>query len=566
MPRDYDAAAALERIEHELIDSMMRNLRRHLDEESDMGFDWDMWQVKQLEYLEEYRKRNQKKYGPQFRQINLRIKHAIQHANVNGQKDEEKQILKMLSEHPELQKKLKPAGDPEIQGAGFFKINDRKLDALINATQNDMTRAEHAVLRRCNDQYRKIIFDAQMYANTGAGTVEKAIDMATHDFIARGIDSIVYKNGARHTISDYADMAIRTAERRAALMGAGEMRKKYGAELVIVNRRGTMKNGNFGHACPKCIPWLGQILIDDVYSGGKPDGKHQLVSTAMQQGFLHPRCKDSFHTYYPGITSAPDPVTKKELQKGAAADRREAQRQYAERQVEKYERLAETRLDPENRQKYDEKISRWNMEAEKFHAKANQSYDPFLRAAFERRVEQMTEIMSNKALQAIFRNVKFRDGGPIRTITDVTQQLIDDAKPGIGKLLIDNETEISDRETTRWLHKLFGGDIHCLAEQSKTGKMPDALWRNRYWEYKAPTTKNAIDDRLRKGNKQLLEALIREKKQDSERGLVIDIAGMTIDKQEAVLEIQKRAIQRCKGPTTVIIKDGDKYIMAFRVE
>lgn len=355
----YNAAAALERIEHELIDSMMRNLRRHLKEESDMGFDWEQWQVLQLKYLEAYRKKNQKKYGPQFSNINRRIRHAIEHARVNGQKEEEVRILKTLAEHPELQKKIKPSGNADIQGGSFFKINEQKLDALIKATDSDMTRGEHAVLRRCDDQYRKIIFDAQMYANTGAGTVEKAIDMATHDFIARGIDSIVYKNGARHTISDYADMAIRTAERRATLMGAGETRKEWGLSLVIVNRRGTMTGGNFGHACPQCIPWLGKILIDDVYSGGRPDGKHQLVSTAMQQGFLHPRCKDSFHTYYPGITSVPDPVTKKELADGAAADRQEAERQYAERQAEKYECLAETRLDPENRQKEKARAEEW---------------------------------------------------------------------------------------------------------------------------------------------------------------------------------------------------------------
>ena len=201
-------------------------------------------------------------------------------------------------------------------GGNFFKINESKLEALVKASEHDLTKAEHAVLRRCDDQYRQIIYTAQVYANTGAGTVEKAVDMATHDFLARGIDSIVYKNGARHTISDYADMYIRTAERRAYLMGAGEKRKEWGIDLVIVNRRGTMTGGNFGHACPLCIPWLGKILIDDVYSGGHPDGKHELLSTAIQQGFLHPRCKDSFTTYFPGITSVPDPVTKAELKEG----------------------------------------------------------------------------------------------------------------------------------------------------------------------------------------------------------------------------------------------------------
>ena len=366
MPADYDVAAALERIENEIIDSMMRNLKHHLKEEQEQGFDWNQWQVQQLDYLEEFRKQNAKKYGPQFASINRRIKYSISHARASGQKDEEKRILEALRDHPELERHLRKQSRPEIGGGNFFKINQNKFDALVKATTNDMTKAEHAVLRRANDQYRKIIFDAQAYANTGAGTVEKAIDMATHDFLMRGIDSIVYKNGARHTISDYADMAIRTAERRATLMGEGEKRREWGEELVIVNRRGTMKGGNFGHACPLCIPWLGKILVDDVYSGGKPDGKHQLLSTAMQQGFLHPRCHDKPTTYLPDVTSVPDPVTKSELKAGVEAEKEEARKQYAERQAEKYGRLAKYSLDSDNQRKYEARSADWKSVGDEY--------------------------------------------------------------------------------------------------------------------------------------------------------------------------------------------------------
>ena len=53
-------------------------------------------------------------------------------------------------------------------------MNQRKLEALIRATTSDLEKAETAVLRMANDQYRKIIFNAQIYANSGAGTYEKA--------------------------------------------------------------------------------------------------------------------------------------------------------------------------------------------------------------------------------------------------------------------------------------------------------------------------------------------------------------------------------------------------------
>lgn len=366
---DYSVKLAFARIEDELIDSMMRNLRRHLQEEKDEGFDWSQWQVEQLKYLEEYRRKNKKKFGPQFADINQRMQEAIQDAAERGQKDEEIRILQDLAGNKKIQRRYanQRKASIEAQGDAFFRINDNKLEALLTATQNDMEKAEQAVLRRTNDQYRKIIFDAQVYANTGAGTVEKAVDMAAKDFLSHGIDSIEYKNGSRHTIKDYADMYIRTAERRAYLMGEGNKRKEWGMSLVLVNKRGSMRDGSYGTACPQCIPWLGKVLIDDVYSGGEPDGKHKLLSEAMAAGFLHPRCKDGFTTYFPGISSAPDPdATKKELKEAAEAEKKEARESYTQRQADRQGRLAKHSLDPENRQTARHRANQWKEQAASF--------------------------------------------------------------------------------------------------------------------------------------------------------------------------------------------------------
>ena len=129
--------------------------------------------------------------------------------------------------------------------------------------------------------YRKTIFNAQVYANTGAGTYEKAVDMATKDMLSRGLNCIVYANGARHTLSDYADMAIRTASKRAYLQGEGEKRQEWGITTVIINKR--------GNPCPKCLPFCGKVLIDDVWSGGDAkDGSYPLMSKAIQYGLYHP--------------------------------------------------------------------------------------------------------------------------------------------------------------------------------------------------------------------------------------------------------------------------------------
>ena len=259
---------------------MIRNFENHKQEELDEKKHWSMWQTEMLKSLEKYKHDNQKKYGKQFKDINKQIEVLIRLARSEGGMNQEKRILEEIKKGFPA-KRISKGGTAE-----FFKVNDRKLDALIQATTSDMQKAEAAVLRMANDQYRKIIYNAQVYANTGAGTYEKAVDMATKDFLSAGLNCIQYINGARHTIADYADMAIRTASKRAYLQGEGEMRQQWGMHLVIMNKRGS--------PCPKCLPFVGKILIDDVWSGGsRKDGKYPLMSSAVAAGLYHPRCKDS---------------------------------------------------------------------------------------------------------------------------------------------------------------------------------------------------------------------------------------------------------------------------------
>ena len=61
MSEEYDLSRAFERIENYLIDSMMRNFKHHRAEETAEGYNWEQWQAKQLEALEEYRRNNQEK-------------------------------------------------------------------------------------------------------------------------------------------------------------------------------------------------------------------------------------------------------------------------------------------------------------------------------------------------------------------------------------------------------------------------------------------------------------------------------------------------------------------------
>ena len=348
---DYDIGAAFEAIEDELIASMIRNMDRHRAWENNEGIQWSMWQAEQLKALEKYKKANQKRYGKQFKEINDQISEVLYRARKDGNMQQEIRILNAIKNGFTGVNKV-----TQGTAAEFFRLNDRKLEALIKATTNDMERVETAVLRKANDEYRKAIYNAQVYANTGAGTYEKAVDMATKDMLSRGLACVEYANGARHTLADYADMAIRTASKRAYLTGEGEKRQEWGIATVIVNKR--------GNPCPKCLPFCGKVLIDDVWSGGKKsDGPYPLMSKAIAAGLYHPRCKDSHTTYFPGISTADDTWTKEELESIGQANKQELERQYAERQAERFERLAKYSLSPENKKQYKQKADEWEKKA-----------------------------------------------------------------------------------------------------------------------------------------------------------------------------------------------------------
>lgn len=348
MVKPYDIEDAFAVIEEELIESMIRNMKRHKAEEDDEGIQWEMWQAKQLEALEKYKKANRKKFPGRFSDINAQIESLIREANKNGYMEQEIEILEAVKNGFKGYKK-----SSSTLNAEFFKLNERKLEALIKATTNDMQKAETAILRMADDKYRQVIFNAQVYANTGAGTYEKAVDMATKDMLISGLNCVEYANGARHTLKDYADMAIRTASKRAYLQGEGAMRQSWGISTVIMNKR--------GNPCPKCLPFCGKILIDDVWSdGSRKDGTYPLMSTAIAEGLYHPRCKDSHTTYFEGISTPPDDkYSKKEVTEIERRYAKEQKLQHATRQAEKFGRLAKYSIDENNKKAYESKEKQW---------------------------------------------------------------------------------------------------------------------------------------------------------------------------------------------------------------
>ena len=374
----YNIRKIYEQMELDLIASMKRNLERHKEEELKVGFKFEQWQLAKLRDLERFRKENQEIIGRYSEPIEEFISFTLVDTYMKGQDNVNEFIKEIKNKYvdnvfvrlpgdlepilpPIESESMKDVVEEVIENVRmwqeaptprdevFFRMNDDKFNALMETIEKDFSDANAAVLRRMDDVYRQTIFKAQVHYNTGTVSLEQAIDMATKDFLEKGIDAITYSDGKKVNIASYVEMALRTANHRAYLMGEGKKRQEMGLYLVVVSAHVT--------ACELCLPWQGKILIDDVYGGGSKEvGDYPLLSEAMEANFLHPQCRHNLSTYFPGITTMPKVPDMKGVEENY---KREQQQRHIERQIRKYKRLAEGSIDEENRKEYNAKVREW---------------------------------------------------------------------------------------------------------------------------------------------------------------------------------------------------------------
>lgn len=343
---NYNISDIYKEMELHLIESMKRNLSRHLKEEGKEGFEWPQWQAEKLKELKRYQRQNADIIGETENQISKTVSKLMRKQFKEGTKNEKLlfKIAKTKGYTPQTNIKN-----------SFFGIDDRKMNNLIKSVNNDLKNANVATLRMVNDEYRRIIHKASMFATSGVMTPQQAIDMATHDFFLKGINSIVYKDGKRVNIASYSQMAVRTAAQRAYLQAEGEFRKKIGNSLVKIPAHGS--------SCELCAKFEGKILIDDVYSGGsKRDGKYTLLSSAMEQGLFHPNCQHPITTYYKELEdikfddNGPSYETMKQYQENL---------NYCNLQIQKFLRLETGSLDETNIKYYSNLKEEWKNKKDK---------------------------------------------------------------------------------------------------------------------------------------------------------------------------------------------------------
>lgn len=361
--KSYDVRKIFEQMELDLISSMRKAFYFHQREQEKEGFEWEQWQLSKLRAMEKYRARNRKivsKYNKPIqeaidRELNGNFSKGESRAEGLFNKIKQFFTWKKREYQIELPKDIDTstlkgymAKELNIPGAipqekNFFGVNDKKLEVLISTVNNDLNKAQYSVLRKMDDVYRQTIFKTHMYLQNGAKTLNQAIDMATKDFLEKGINSIEYKNGARVNIASYAEMCLRTASHRATLLGEGKKRDEYGIHLVVVSAH--------ANTCPKCEPWQGKIVIDDIFSHPSTEyiekykSKYKLLSEAIDKGLLHPNCRHALITYFEGITTLPVVPDGKE----AIRTYEEEQKQRSlERQIRKWKRIEAGSVDAKN--------------------------------------------------------------------------------------------------------------------------------------------------------------------------------------------------------------------------
>lgn len=320
---EYDIAKLYQEMELELIASLKRNLLRHELKEIEENMEYPQWQALKLRDIQRIKRENQDIIGKYTSNIPKDVKKIIKEEYKQGKKE----AISLFNDANRGKRRLNES---------FFKTNNKKVKAMIDEINGTFKEAEKAIFRMSNDVYQKTIFKAGFYLSHGAVNLKQAINIAMKDFAKRGINCIEYKDGRRVNIADYARMAVRTASQRARLMAEGDFRKRLKRTLVKITKHGT--------SCKYCKVYEQQILVDDVYSGGVPDGKHELLSSAMSKGLFHPNCRHKAPTYYEEL----DELKYEQIAKSATAKEEEERKKDLFSQKEQRKRREELWKDDEN--------------------------------------------------------------------------------------------------------------------------------------------------------------------------------------------------------------------------
>lgn len=280
-----DIAKIFEQIELRLISSLKRNLHKHKAWEQKEGFNWSAWQVEKLKNLENFRKENAEIMSEYTDVIDDETRQLMEEQFKEGEELVNFQLEELRIENPNADRSSLVTRD------NFFGVNKNKMQSLMTDITNFEKKVETAALRMTDDVYRQTVNRVQLDMATGSMSLTEAIDNSVKDFLEKGINCIVYKDGRRVNIADYVRMALRTTSTRATLQGQAKRFAELGYDTVITSQ--------YSMCSKTCEPYQGKVFIDDVFTVWRGDvnvdyGKSNycgkwfmLLSYALKNGLFH---------------------------------------------------------------------------------------------------------------------------------------------------------------------------------------------------------------------------------------------------------------------------------------
>lgn len=359
-----DIARIFEEIELRLIASLKRNLSRHKAEEEKEGFEWSAWQAEKLNNIDNFRKENAQIADEYVDVIDDETRQLMTDQFHEGEHTAEQSVIDVsesgvnVPDVPDVPAQPQPPEAPTaMPDDHFFGVNKPKMDKLMEDVTTLEKTALTAAVRNMDDVYRTTLNKVQLMMGTGSITLNEAIDLATRDFLDKGINCIVYADGRRVNIADYVRMALRTTSTRATLQGAAKRFAELGYDTVLISQ--------YGGCSKTCEPWQGKVYIDDVFTvwNGERSGDFgksnycdkwfMLLSVAIRGGLFHPNCRHTMGQYIEGLTKIPKPIPAEKIREQRALEEKQ---RAMERKIRALKRKVEGTQDEKKVKEYKRKL------------------------------------------------------------------------------------------------------------------------------------------------------------------------------------------------------------------
>ena len=356
-----DIARIFEEIELRLIASLKRNLSRHKAEEEKEGFEWSARQAEKLNNIDNFRKENAQIADEYVDVIDDETRQLMTDQFHEGEHTAEQSVIDVSESGvnvPDVPAQPQPPEAPTaIPDDHFFGVNKPKMDKLMEDVTTLEKTALTAAVRNMDDVYRTTLNKVQLMMGTGSITLNEAIDLATRDFLDKGINCIGYADGRRVNIADYVRMALRTTSTRATLQGAAKRFAELGYDTVLISQ--------YGGCSETCEPYQGKVYIDDVFTiwNGERSGDFgksnycdkwfMLLSVAIRGGLFHPNCRHTMGQYIEGLTKIPQPIPAEKIREQRELEEKQ---RAMERKIRALKRKVEGTQDEKKVKEYKRKL------------------------------------------------------------------------------------------------------------------------------------------------------------------------------------------------------------------